>query len=576
MSSPSSSPRGRRSPTGSPSQSPVGIRRRTVAIVGSTGGGAANSQALGEENAQANLSLLIAQLSRASIDVVSVVFTSCDAPMDAATDDSPAALWELTGEPPRSLAGEGMKLTKTSEGALSTVNEAARQADLALSSSMPDGVVMISGDVDDVNCRSITAAAEQSLPLVCTGGTGTAKALALSCNVVQGGGSVATTRESRAIAFASALAAHWNKPYSPKLANRVLDPHSLLDGCLPAFLAMVLLNSLVAALPPALASAGPPMPPGAAVLTTVMCVVAAHQTSHLGEIGIIAGSIAAVLVAWPTAADALSGGGGGSVVSGLVAGVLAGGLCPRCLSTFFRLGFPATGATIAATGLSGTAAGLLVRSLSPALLRGLALAGVPAPLLDGPGAALRLGLSVALATPAGGAAFGSLAALWFVFGSKVGHYHLIFLPLILLEMEDGTPPFLGALDCATLCMVSAGVCAASVLAPRDGEAESTAARHGLRINVLFGDYIEAAYPLMERDPAVNVAAYLGAAIAGALLGWPEGGVGSSAYLPLPLALGISTDVGFAAAAFGVAFGLPFVVALLRNWQFFGQAAAHED
>ena len=161
MSSPSSSPRGRRSPTGSPSQSPVGIRRRTVAIVGSTGGGAANSQALGEENAQANLSLLIAQLSRASIDVVSVVFTSCDAPMDAATDDSPAALWELTGEPPRSLAGEGMKLTKTSEGALSTVNEAARQADLALSSSMPDGVVMISGDVDDVNCRSITAACKK-------------------------------------------------------------------------------------------------------------------------------------------------------------------------------------------------------------------------------------------------------------------------------------------------------------------------------------------------------------------------------------------------------------------------------
>ena len=78
------------------------------------------------------------------------------------------------------------------------------------------------------------------------------------------------------------------------------------------------------------------------------------------------------------------------------------------------------------------------------------------------------------------------------------------------------------------------------------------------------------------DAAVKGAAFLGAAIAGALLGWPEGGVGSSAYLPLPLALGISTDVGLAAAAFGVAFGLPVVVALLRNWQFFGQAAPHED
>jgi hypothetical protein len=55
-------------------------------------------------------------------------------------------------------------------------------------------------------------------------------------------------------------------------------------------------------------------------------------------------------------------------------------------------------------------------------------------------------------------------------------------------------------DNATLCMVSAGICAASALVPRDGGAEVSAAKQGLRVNVWFGDYIEAAYPFMERDP----------------------------------------------------------------------------
>ena len=32
-------------------------------------------------------------------------------------------------------------------------------------------------------------------------------------------------------------------------------------------------------------------------------------------------------------------------------------------------------------------------------------------------------------------------------------------------MESGAPAFLGALDCGTLCMVSAGICAAGVIRP---------------------------------------------------------------------------------------------------------------
>lgn len=141
---------GRKSSSRSPSPAAVASvgGRRTVAIVGSTGGGAANAQALGSANAHANLTLLIAQLDQASIDVVAVVFTSCDSPMDTASPDSAAALWRLTDADP----GDGTRrLVKTAEGELEDVNSAVRAADKALSRRMPDGVVMISGDVDDCN-----------------------------------------------------------------------------------------------------------------------------------------------------------------------------------------------------------------------------------------------------------------------------------------------------------------------------------------------------------------------------------------------------------------------------------------
>ena len=47
--------------------------------------------------------------------------------------------------------------------------------------------------------------------------------------------------------------------------------------------------------------------------------------------------------------------------------------------------------------------------------------------------------------------------------------------------------------------------------------EATACRAALRINLAAGDYVEACYPYMARSPAVNAAAYAGAAMAGAVL-----------------------------------------------------------
>lgn len=408
------------------SQSPAArVARRTVAIVGSTGGGAANSQALGSENGGASLSTLIQQLHRAGIHVAAAVFTSCDEPMDTATDASTAALWGVAVSGIDAVAARAVKLA---EGKLGEVNAAARAADRRLASSMPDGIVMISGDVDGVNAMTISAAAAAAIPIVCTGGTGTGKTLSMGGNVIQGGGSVATTRETRAIAFTSALAAHWGLGYSPRFTDRPIDPHSLLDGCLPAFLAVVLLKWCATLLPPEqlsiFGSGDAPLPPPSAVLSVVTCVIAAQQASQLGEIGLMGGAVAGVLVAWPWAGDPSSGGG---LAAGLGAGLLVGQLCPRLLSAAFACGFPATGATIGATGLSGATAGLIVRGMGILLLRVAPASGssclVSSLTTLGISGTVRhvLGLGLSASVPMlGRLVFGALTSALFVFGSKVG------------------------------------------------------------------------------------------------------------------------------------------------------------
>jgi len=43
------------------------------------------------------------------------------------------------------------------------------------------------------------------------------------------------------------------------------------------------------------------------------------------------------------------------------------------------------------------------------------------------------------------------------YGSKVGWYHRIFLPVIVLELGEGTGGSIwGAIDLCSLCMVAAG------------------------------------------------------------------------------------------------------------------------
>ena len=125
----------------------------------------------------------------------------------------------------------------------------------------------------------------------------------------------------------------------------------------------------------------------------------------------------------------------------------------------------------------------------------------------------------------------------FCYGSKVGWYHSIFLPLILIEMEKGDSSILGAVDECTLVLVSCGICTANVMLTND-----QLPKRGLKINLFCGDFIEVAYPYMEQSKIVNFCAYLASGVSTAIL-YVRNPIetASSAYLPLPICLLLAND-----------------------------------
>ncbi|KAL7478540.1 hypothetical protein ACHAW6_004303 [Cyclotella cf. meneghiniana] len=164
---------------------------------------------------------------------------------------------------------------------------------------------------------------------------------------------------------------------------------------------------------------------------------------------------------------------------------------------------------------------------------------------------------------------GFLYGCLFVYGSKIGFYHSIFLPLILLEMDSSKDASLfGAMDQCTLVMVCAGICAANLVVPPPsnggGAGHHSLSWKALKTNILCGDFIEAAYPYMEKSKLVNVSAYIAAGLSCEIL--IQRRVLGSAYLPLPLVIWMSNDrVGICVAS-GIAFGVCFMATVFSNIQ----------
>jgi hypothetical protein len=151
----------------------------------------------------------------------------------------------------------------------------------------------------------------------------------------------------------------------------------------------------------------------------------------------------------------------------------------------------------------------------------------------------------------------------FVYGSKVGWYHSIFLPLIILEMDSSTgknaASLLGAIDECTLVMVCAGICTGN-WAMRFGN--SSLSWQALKTNILCGDFIEACYSSMERSNVINATAYLAAGISTEIIVCQR--LLSSAYFPLPLSILISNDRQGMVAASSIAFGICLIGTLISN------------
>eukprot|EP01062_Namystynia_karyoxenos_P039623 TRINITY_DN28813_c0_g1_i1.p1 TRINITY_DN28813_c0_g1~~TRINITY_DN28813_c0_g1_i1.p1 ORF type:complete len:576 (+),score=139.06 TRINITY_DN28813_c0_g1_i1:77-1729(+) len=525
---------------------------RRVFLVGSSGGGAAT---LGPGSDVLPLIASVdAQLRAIGVDLAGVQMVAAAAPLDYAPPTTPATLWYRRPGGPQGL--------QCLRGELRSVNECAGQEDNALAEAIRQGeaagVIMISADASGVNARVVAAAAATGIPCVGTGGSSLSAASAAGARVVGcSGGSVATAPVLKAISYTASLCREWGVSHRPPSSGTgcLAVARSSLEGSLPVFVAAMLLRR-----------AAPDSDAVRSVCDTALPsavgAVAALASSGVGEPAALAGAASGALCA-------------PSPFLAAVLGVVFGRGLPRLLSVCAGLGLPATSTACFVGGL-GVGAGLCARRVvapcgrATELLRQL----LRAALAPGEGA---------LPLP-GRAALGALLGVVYSKGSQLGAYHAVLFPGILVEMERGAVPLLGAFDCVALCCSGAGVCAAQLVVPHsvlppppeDGKEEDEPLRRerlradgrrriavrGLLSNLLLGDMVEAAYPFVERCSITAAGYHCGAAAAGAAVA--ATGAASSAYLPVPLAALLSPRPGALAAAAATAFAVPCLVSVFAN------------
>jgi hypothetical protein len=466
-------------------------------------------------------------------------------------NDTYATLWTigLSSETPKNETVFSVKPVLSAP--LKQVNQTIKKLSSFISSRLEieniKGCISISSDPAGVNLELFQAIAEHGIPVTGSGGTSLSKASAIDGLRFVGnvGGSVATTTYTKAVSYCYALATEWNEDYHPCNKSRN-DPfgvdmdrpgvRSILEACLPAFVLNcvaceilsrfgVLTNELETLL-------------RYHVLPTISAVVTTTSLSPEHKSTSIMSAVIASLSCR------------GSVLSGLLAGWLVSLLLGEALFLCIKLKMPATMTNIILGGFVGMiiAIGLertgIVHLLCQCteMLRNIVQANV---LLD---------------TNAGIIGYGFLIGCTFVYGSKVGWYHSLFLPVILLEMELGNPSLWGAIDECTLVLVSAGICAANVLTKK-----TALSKRGLLVNLTCGDFIEVAYKDMDESKVINLFAYLAGGISSEILySKHPRDVLSSAYLPFPISVMLANDTRRIALAMFCAFIVSFIGVLVSS------------
>lgn len=327
------------------------------------------------------------------------------------------------------------------------------------------GLVCVSCDVA-LHAATLRAAGERQIPVTGSGGTSLAAAQAgYGVRLVgNAGGSVATTSYTRAVSYSHALATAWGKGYEPGNGQELPNCGSILCACLPCFWAVAVMCRALDFVPRA--RHVQQLLRQHALPTVCSVIMASSLAPQHGPTVLMSAALASVVCE-------------ASILAGLLAGWLVARLAGPLLFRCILWDVPATMTNLIVAGGLGVAVAIL---LAPGVQY-----------LNLLSATVREAIHLLMSgrIPGLGAAVGVL----FCWGSKYGYYHAISLPLILLEMEMGYGALLGAIDEATLVCISAGICLANLMLPPtlpDQKQEEILAlsRRGLRINLLFGDFIE--------------------------------------------------------------------------------------
>jgi fructose-specific phosphotransferase system IIC component len=516
---------------------------KRVAIIGSSGGNLFN---LGGKEPEALLTEMKKQLEAAGLEVAWVQFVAAAQTMDGIKPSVPASLWTI----------ENGVLVDSERKKLEEISVAAGKIDAkiadAIGKKAVDALVMISADPDGVNRLVVEAGAKERLPATGTGGTSVSKAQAMGLNVISASGTTGTTNRTRAIASAVSLAKYFGNKYHPVFGSGAvgvgatgspfhrINIRGILLSSLPGFIATALSLAIWQILTKAA--------PDAAItgyfetiqqklldiLPVIIAAVAARQISGLNEVGIVAGVIAGILSA------------GGGILGGLIGGIFAGVVVHYLLLFVLGKGWPGTTANIVAGGISGLVAGLLVFFIF-------------APMALWLGNAVRGAIDWALAFNA--PLCGLIAGLLIWPAIMAGVYHAAILPIALFEMEKYGFSFVGAVDMCSLVMVSAGITLANIIAPRQ-KSERPAASVGFFINMVFGTYVEAAYPFMLSSRLLFVAALAAAGLGGLTVGLFN--VKSTAYVASFVAPGLSNNAIGMIVSMAVSLGSACLFYLVLN------------
>jgi hypothetical protein len=545
-------------------------RTRKIAVIGSSGGGTAT---LGHTDARALLHSIDEELRLLDATIWHAYYVSLDngKGLDGANEcvDN-ATVYTVQND----IHEEATDQEETRfhcrafyRGVLKDVNKFCR-LDNTLSQSI------LAGEIDGLICISchvgifssvLLAAASKEIRVTGSGGTSLSQVANLHHIRLIGnaGGSVATTTFTRAVSYTSAFAAYWKLAYEPWKRCRQSGSSctSVLNSCLPMFWGVCLLKQCLLFLHERFfensSQCGSFIEASILVLEQMAlpfscCVTMA--TSHASGPAPVSSLNMAALIASTSCSR--------SILSGLLAGRLVSFATERLLYTFIFWNIPATMASLLISGGVGALIALLMLPVSPVL--GIITASI------------RWTLAVSVGFPNLQVRIGAGCALgcFCCYGSKVGWYHSVILPLILIEMELGDASVLGAVDELTLVLVSAGICAANVLystlhSRQDhlSTADIDLCRRGFFLNIACGDFVEACYPLMENRLAVNVSGYLASGLSTAWLVASSSQTPKSlAYLPLPIAIGVSeTNWVQMAVAACIAFGISFFGTLIDNW-----------